>query len=326
MMDDGLPRRDMPKRMLRLLALLQSRRSWSGAELAERLEVTERTVRRDIDRLRALDYPVVGTTGTAGGYRITSGHSLPPLQFTDGEAIAVAIGLVSAAAASIDGIEDSSLQALVKLEQVLPARLRPQLAAFTDTAATVPSHDTPQVDPNTLAVFAACSRDQESVSFDYHDRSGRPSTRRVEPHSLVTAHGFWYLLAYDPDRDGWRTFRVDRIKQPVRTHRPSTPRELSAPDAASYLSNSFAAASYSYTAEMTVLLSADALRAGVFGPIPGTIDEAGPDRCTVRLSAEAPDLVTQYIAVIGALGAEFSLKAPDEIITRLRQLGHRLTE
>lgn len=312
--------------MLRLLSLLQSRRAWSGAELAERLGVTERTLRRDVDRLRALDYPVIGSTGTDGGYRLSSGNKLPPLLLADDEALAVAVGLAHAASGSIAGIDDSSLRALVKLEQVLPARLRPQLAALTGTTTAVADRDTPQVDPTVLAVLAACSREQEIISFDYHDRAERPSSRRVEPHSLVTVHGLWYLLAYDPDRNDWRTFRVDRIHRPSRTHRPNTPRELPASDTGSYLTQSFATASYRYTARMAVRLPADSVRGGVFGPIPGDIDDHAPDRCTVRLSANSPELVTQYIAAIAALGAEFSLEAPDEITERLHNLAQRLTE
>ena len=177
-----------------------------------------------------------------------------------------------------------------------------------------------------LGALAACSRDQEIVSFDYRDRADHASSRRVEPHSLVTVHGLWYLVAYDPDRDDWRTFRVDRIRRVTRTHRPSTPRELPAPDAASYITRSFASASYRYTARMTMQLSADSVRAGIFGPIPGDVDDHGPDRCTVRLSANSPQLVTQFVAAIAALGAEFSLEAPDEITDRLHHLGRRLIE
>lgn len=324
--DDEPTRRDMPGRMLRLLSLLQGRRAWSGAELAKRLGVTERTLRRDIDRLRALDYPVLGTTGTGGGYRLTPGRNLPPLAFTDDEAVAVATGLAGAAAGGISGVEDSSLRALVKLEQVLPSRLRPQLAAFTHTTVAVSHEDTPRVDPTVLAVLSASSRAQEIVSFDYLDRDSLRSSRRVEPHNLVTVHGLWYLLAYDPDRGDWRTFRVDRIRGPHRTHRPNTPRELPARDAADYLARSFAAATYRYTARMTVRLPGEEVRAGVTGPIPGDIEEHSADRCTVRLSANSPELVTQYVAVIAALGAEFDLEAPDEITERLRRLGQRLID
>lgn len=325
-MNDAPRRRDLPSRMLRLLALLQSRREWSGAELAERLGTTERTLRRDIDRLRGLDYPVVGTTGIAGGYRLTHGSNVPPLMLTDDEAIAVAVGLVGAAGGSVAGGEDSSLSALVKLEQMLPARLRPQLAALTSTTAAVTNPDAPGIDPAVLVALAAGCRDQEIITFDYRDRNEAVSSRRVEPHNLVTIQRFWYLLAYDPDRSGWRTFRVDRVHQPCHTHRPNPPRELPSPDAVSYLTRSFATASYRYTASITVQLPADTVRSRVLGPIPGSIDNDRAEQCVVQLSADSPELVTQYVAVIAALGAEISIAAPEEITNRLHHLGHRLIE
>lgn len=324
-MSEQSGRENLPERMLRLLALLQSRAVWSGTDLAERLGITERTLRRDIERLRTLDYPVSGTTGTHGGYRLTSGNNLPPLLLADDEAVAIAVGLVEAANGSITGVEDSSLRALVKLDKVLPPRLRPQLSALTNTTTAVTNRDSPPVDPTALAALAECCREQEIVSFDYHDRDEQRSSRRVEPHSLVTMHGLWYLLAYDPDRDDWRSFRVDRIHQPMRTYRRNTARELPAPDAAGYITRSFATATYHYTAHMTVQLPTDSVRAGVFGPIPGKLEDHAPDECTVRLSARSPELVTQYVAVIAALGAEFTLEAPTEITNRLQQLAGRLT-
>ncbi|KGI82518.1 DeoR faimly transcriptional regulator [Actinopolyspora erythraea] len=322
-MESEPTRDDLPTRVLRLLALLQSRREWSGAELAERLGVTRRTVRRDIDRLRALDYPVVGTTGTAGGYRLTSGERLPPLQLTDDEAVAVAAGLVRASGGAAAGVAESSMRALAKLERMLPARLRPRLATLARTGTAVERGDPPPVDAGVMAVLAGCAHDREIVSFDYRDRHDRPSGRRVEPHGLVTVHGLWYLLAYDPDRADWRTFRVDRIDRPARTHRSCPPRQLPAPDAASYLRDSFASASYRYTARMAVRLPAETVRAGVFGPIPGEIREDGAAGCVVRLSAESPELVTQYVAVVAALGGEFTLDTCEEITSRLRGLGNR---
>lgn len=323
-MSESSARRDMPGRLLRLLSLLQSRRRWSGAELAERLGVTDRTMRRDIDRLRALDYPVEGITGTAGGYRLTSGKNLPPLLLDDDEAIAVAIGLATGAGGSVAGIEESSMRALTKLEQVLPARLRPRLADLTGATEALPHRDAPRADPTVLAALASCCSDREILSFDYRNRAGETSARRVEPHSLVTVQGRWYLLAYDPDRTDWRTFRVDRIGQPRPTHRHFVPRQLPTPDAASYLTRSFAAASYRYTAWISLRLSADTVRARLFAHIPGDIDEHGSDECTVRLSADSAELVIQYIAAIAALDAEFTVDAPDEIADRVRELGRRL--
>lgn len=324
-MTDEPRRRDLPERMLRLLALLQTRRTWSGADLAQRLHVTERTVRRDIDRLRALDYAVTGTTGTAGGYRLGSGSSTPPLSLEDDEVVAVAVGLVMASRGAISGVADASLTALVKLEQMIPARLRPRLAAISRaTSAAAPSDDVAPIDPATLAMLATCSREHEVVGFDYRDRTGRRSARRVDPHSLVTLRGMWYLVAYDRDRKDWRIFRLDRITAPLRTHRPSERRDLPAADAVSYVMRSLATATYRYTALLTVELSAADVRAGIFGPIPGEIDDLGPGRCRIRLTGESPVLVTQYIALVAALGAEFILDAPPEITVRLHRLGTRL--
>jgi predicted DNA-binding transcriptional regulator YafY len=319
------PRNDPSARLLRLLSLLQSRREWSGSELAERLGVTDRTVRRDIDRLRELDYPVDSATGTAGGYRLASGKNLPPLLLDDDEAIAVAVGLVTAASGSVAGIDESSARALAKLEQVLPARLRPRLAALTGVTAAVPHRRiATSVDPIVLAMLASCCRDHEILAFDYRNRAEEISARRVEPHNLVTIQGHWYLLAYDPDRADWRTFRIDRIGNPSRTRRNFVPRELPAPDAATYLTRSFASAQYRYTARITVRLPAETVRARLFASIPGDIDIDGAEECTIRLSADSVELVVQYIAAIAALGAEFTVDAPEEIIHRVWDLGRQI--
>ena len=318
-------RKDMPGRLLRLLSLLQSRREWTGPELAERLGVTTRTVRRDIDRLRALDYPVDSTTGTAGGYRLASGRNLPPLLLDDEEAVAVALSLVTAAGGSVTGIEDSSMRALAKLERVLPARLRPRLAALGGAAEAVPARGAPRVDPAVLAVLASCCRDHRPLTFDYRSRSGDSGERRVEPHHLVALQGHWYLIAYDPGRADWRTFRVDRIGGPVPAHGRFTPRELPAPDAASYLTRSLAAAEYRHSARLTVALGAEEVRSRLFAHVPGRIEPRGRDACAVRLSAQAAELVVQYVAAITALGAAVTLEeASPEVRARLRALRDRL--
>jgi predicted DNA-binding transcriptional regulator YafY len=281
-------------------------------------------VRRDIDRLRELDYPVESTTGTAGGYRLASGRELPPLLLDDEEAIAVAAGLITAAGGSVSGIEDSSMRALAKLERVLPARLRPRLAALGEATASVPYRGAPRIDPAVLAVLASSCRDERALLFDYRDRAGETSARRVEPHNLVTVQGHWYLLAYDPDRTDWRTFRVDRIERPLPSHRRFVPRDLPAPNAAAFVTRSFAEASYRYTARLTIRLAAGTLRARLYAHIPGEVEALGPDECAVRISADSAELVTQYIAAIAALGAAFTLDAPKEITDRLRALTRRL--
>jgi len=316
-------RKDLPGRLLGLLALLQSRREWSGAELAERLGVTDRTVRRDVERLRSLDYPVTGTTGLAGGYRLASGKNVPPLLLDDDEAVAVAIGLAGAAAGGVAGIEASSMSALAKLEQVLPARLRPQVAAV-GAAEVVVREGTPQVDPGQLAVLAACCRDLEIVAFGYSTRRAEASRRRVEPHRLVTLRGRWYLLAYDPDRADWRTFRVDRISDIAPTRHHFEARELPAADAAAYLAESFATAAYRHSVRITVQLPTSVVRAAFFGLIPGQLEPAGDDACVLRVTADSPSLLIQYVAGVVALGAEYTLEASPELAALIRQVGRRM--
>lgn len=257
----------MPERLLRLLALLQARRAWSGRELARRLGVTERTLRRDVDRLRALDYPVTGTAGTAGGYRLGSGRSLPPLVLDDEEAVAVAVGLVSAAGSGVAGVEDSAMRALVKLRQVLPVRLRPRLGALADAAAAAAPRNPTRVDPDLLATLASCCRERELVTFGYQDRAGRSGDRRVEPYHLVAAQGYWYLLAYDTARGDWRTFRVDRIAGASSTRHRFAARALPAPDPATYLAQAFARASYRHTVRVAVALPAETVRARLLAPV-----------------------------------------------------------
>jgi predicted DNA-binding transcriptional regulator YafY len=314
--------KDMPGRLLRLLSLLQTRRTWSGAELAARLGITERTLRRDVDRLRALDYPVEATSGTAGGYRLASGRNLPPLLLDDDEAVAVAVALATAAGNGVAGAGDSALRALTKLQQVLPARLRPRLTALTGTAAAVRPAGAPVVDPDVLTVVASCCRDTEILAFEYRDRTGAAAPRRVEPHRVVAHGARWYLVAHDPDHAGWRTFRVDRMTDLRPTRRTFVPRELPAPDAAAYLVASFARATYRHTARLLVGLSADVVRTGVFASIPGEVEALGPDTCQVRLTAESPELVVQFVAAIGALGASTEVEeASVDVARRLRDLG-----
>ena len=205
-------------RLLQLLALLQARREWLGTELADRLEVSGRTIRRDVERLRDLGYPVQSTTGPAGGYRLAAGTAMPPLLLDDDEAIAIAVGLRTAARASVTGIEETAIRALVKLEQVLPTHLRRRVAALGSTTFAPPLAG-PTVDPQHLTVIAAACRDGECLRFAYRSRDGTNSRRLVEPHTLVNRGRRWYLVAWDRDRDDWRTFRLDRLARPATDRR-----------------------------------------------------------------------------------------------------------
>ncbi|MFC8528943.1 helix-turn-helix transcriptional regulator [Nocardia sp. NPDC057227] len=233
---------DPTGRALHLLSLLQTHRWWRAAELAERLEITERTVRRDIDRLRELGYPVDATTGRYGGYRLAAGTHMPPLILDDDEAVAVAIGLRYAAEADIDGIEETSLRALMKIEQLLPHRLRRRVSALQSSVSSLRRiTDEDLVDPGTLGVLAAACRDHEEVRFGYRRRDGENSPRLVQPHQLVTAGRRWYLVALDRDRDDWRTFRLDRIGEPRPVGSRFTPRPIPGGDAVNFLAGSLAA-------------------------------------------------------------------------------------
>src|SRR5215203_6407961 len=242
---------DTSSRLLDLLSLLQARRDWPGAELAERLEVSGRTIRRDVGRLRGLGYPVESLTGPAGGYRLRAGAAMPPLLLDDDEAIAIAVGLRTAARASVTGIEETSVRALVKLEQVLPSHLRRRVRALGSATVALPV-DGPTVDPQHLTVIAAACRDSECLRFAYRSRDGTDSRREVEPHSLVNLGRRWYLVAWDRVREDWRTFRVDRLARPTSSGVRFTPRTLPARDAAAYVEQSITGAPTRYEARVTL--------------------------------------------------------------------------
>jgi predicted DNA-binding transcriptional regulator YafY len=202
-------------RLLALLSLLQVRREWTGQELADRLEVGPRTIRRDVDKLRSLGYPIEAAPGVAGGYRLGNSGELPPLLLDDAEAVAVAVGLRTAATGGIAGIEETSVRALAKLEQVLPGRLRRRVSALS-SATSAFGMDGPRIDPEVLAALAGACRDQVRLRFPYIARDERATQRAVEPTAVVYSGHRWYLVAYDLDRDDWRTFRIDRIRGRVR--------------------------------------------------------------------------------------------------------------
>jgi predicted DNA-binding transcriptional regulator YafY len=235
---------DTSARLLRLLSLLQTPRDWTGTELAERLDVTTRTVRNDVERLRDLGYPVHGTRGAIGGYRLGAGSALPPLLLDDEEAVAVAVGLRTAAGGSVAGIEEPSLRALAKLEQVLPSRLRRRVNALQTYTVSVPlDRPGPVVSPELLTAIVAACRDHERLRFDYRSRDAAASRRDVEPYRLVNWGRRWYLVAWDTMRGDWRTFRVDRMDSPRTPTGPRfAPRPLPDEDLAGDVSRGVATA------------------------------------------------------------------------------------
>jgi predicted DNA-binding transcriptional regulator YafY len=307
-------------RLLDLLSLLQGRRDWPGNELADRLEVSIRTIRRDVERLRGLGYPVESLTGPAGGYRLRAGTAMPPLLLDDDEAIAIAVGLRTAARASVAGIEETAVRALVKLEQVLPAHLRRRVSAL-GTATFTPPVAGPTVDPQHLTVIATACRDFECLRFAYRSRDGIDSRREVEPHSLVNHGRRWYLLAWDRRREDWRTFRVDRLARPTSTGVRFVARSLPASDAAAYLEQSIAGAPSRFEALVTLHAPAEEISSRVPAHW-GTIEPIDARTCTYT----AGDDDLRWLALrITMLGVDFTVHEPPELIEHLRELASRLS-
>ncbi len=304
-------------RLLRLLTLLGLRPDWSGADLAARLQVTPRTLRRDIAKLRGLGYPVHAEPGVAGGYRLGAGAALPPLLLDDDEAVAVALSLRTAAAHAVTGIGEASVRALTKLEQVLPARLRERTAAIGQ--ATVPlTGPAPAVNADTLISIARGCRNHERLEFGYRDYDGDTSTRAVEPHRLVQAGYRWYLVARDLSRDDWRTFRADRIDQPRLTGVRFMPRDP--PDAAAFVARAVTTAPYRYQARVLVHAPASVVAEHV-PPSVGLLEQAGSGGCLLTSGADSLDMLAFHIA---AMDIDFTVLGPPELIERVTELAARL--
>jgi len=312
---------DTPARLLNLLSLLQTPREWPGSELAERLEVSPRTIRRDIERLRDLGYPVEATKGAIGGYRLVAGTAMPPLLLDDEEAVAIAVGLRAAAGQAVEGIEEASVRALAKLVQVLPARLRHRVGSLN--AATVPllAGGGPRVDPEVLTVLAAAVAGRERLRFGYRAGDGAETRRLVEPHRLVAAGRRWYLVAYDNERDDWRIFRVDRISDPLPTGSRAAPRELPAEDAAAYVAGKLSGLAPSYRAVVTLHVPAEQLAARL-GTAAGELEPVDEHRCRLRTRADSLEWLALRLAT---LGCEFEVHEPPELVVYLRELAGRVT-
>jgi predicted DNA-binding transcriptional regulator YafY len=311
--------RGTTERVLTLLGLLQQRQVWTGPELADRLGVTPRTVRRDVERLRTLGYPVHATSGTAGGYRLGAGAQLPPLLLDDEEAVAVALCLRTGAGGSVGGIEETSARALAKLEQVLPSRLRHRVQAMR--AVTVrPRTAGPVVGQEVLTVLGAACRDREKLRFDYRDHGGAASRRIVEPYRLVQHGRHWYLLAYDVDRADWRTFRADRIEPRPPAGPRFTPRQLPE-DAAEYVAKGVTSRAYRFQARVVLPASAEVV---VEQTWPGfaAVTPLGDDSCELFTGFASLDALAMFI---GTLGMDFEIKEPPELLDHLRVVADRLT-
>jgi predicted DNA-binding transcriptional regulator YafY len=306
-------------RLLKLLSLLQTRRDWPGEELARRLEVSGRTIRRDVERLRELGYPVDAVTGPAGGYRLHAGTAMPPLLLDDDEAVAIAVGLRTAARASVTGIEETSVRALVKLEQVLPSHLRRRVNALQTATVTLASSGGPTVDPEALTAIAGACRDRERLRFGYRGRDAAESRRIVEPHTLVNLGRRWYLVAWDCDRVDWRTFRVDRLTGLSSAGERFEPRKLPIADAASFVAANLSGAPSRYQARVTLHAPVEevAERSLFTGSTVEAIDER---TCELRTSDDSLD----WLAVrVGMVGVDFEVHEPPELVERVRELAAR---
>lgn len=322
----------MPKtsaRLLSLLSLLQARRDWPGALLAERLEVSPRTVRRDVDRLRELGYPVVATKGPDGGYRLDAGADLPPLLFDDEQAVALAIALQIATTTGA-GIDEAAARALNTVRQVMPARLRRRIDTFQVTAVERPAiRPAPQVDSSVLVALSAAVHAREVLRFDYtpatppgaRDDPAATPPRRVQPHHLVTWAGRWYLVAWDLDRDDWRTFRADRITPRTPTGPRFTPRELPGGDVTAFVTSRFQGFDDSgrWPCRGEVILDLPAADVVPYAG-GGIVEELGPHRCRLVLGSWSwPGLA----ATIGRFDADIEVVGPTELKAAFARLARR---
>lgn len=312
---------DTPARLLTLLSLLQTPREWPGGELADRLQVSRRTVRRDIDRLRELGYPVQATKGSDGGYRLVAGKALPPLVLDDEEAVAIAVGLRAGAGHAVEGMDEASVRALAKLEQVLPSRLRHRVSTFQAATTALTSGDGATIPTETLTVMASTVAGHERLRFAYRAKDGAESRRVVEPHRLVSTGRRWYLIAYDLDRGDWRTFRVDRVNDPFATGARFAPRELPTGGAAEYLRQSMHRRQETY--ELVVTFEGDVSVVGARVPAwMGVPESLGEGRC--RLRAAVGDSVEWMAVRLAMTEVEFRVEEPPELVAAVQELGGRL--
>jgi predicted DNA-binding transcriptional regulator YafY len=306
-------------RLLHLLALMQSRRDWTGPGLAERLDVTTRTVRNDIERLRTLGYRVRSTTGHAGGYRLEAGNNMPPLLLDDDEAVAVALGLVAAASGSVSGIEETSLRALMKLEQTMPSRLRHRVDVLRSATVTAAAGG-PTVDAATLTTIADAARRHEQLRFDYLDRDGETTRRQAEPHRLVHTGRRWYLLAWDTDRQDWRTFRADRVR-PVTPNGPRFEPKEPPEDALTHVLGGIGSRAWRYQARIRLAASTEAASA-LLPAGSGLLSPSDDGGC---LWETGSDSLIDLAAYITRLDLDFTVESPPELRTCLDRLAARFT-
>ncbi|TXS57728.1 helix-turn-helix transcriptional regulator [Streptomyces sp. t39] len=312
---------DTPARLLHLLSLLQTPREWPGSELAERLTVSPRTIRRDIDRLRDLGYPVEATKGAVGGYRLVAGTAMPPLLLDDEEAVAIAVGLRAGAGHAIEGIEEAAVRALAKLEQVLPSRLRHRVAILQAATLPLTRGDGATIDPQILTAIAGTVTGQERLRFAYRAGDGAETKRLVEPYRLVSTGWRWYLVAYDLQREDWRTFRVDRVTEPFATGARFTPRQAPVGDAAELLGHTMSRKQTEHEIDVTFRASAAQVTARLPEHL-GAPEPTGEHTC--RLRTRSADSVEWLALRLALVDCEFTVHGPPVLREHMADLATRL--
>ena len=308
-------------RLLTLLSLLQTPREWPGPELAARLGVTQRTVRNDIERLRRLGYPVLATRGSIGGYRLSAGTAMPPLLLDDEEAVAIAVALGSASGGAVEGLEETALRALTKLMQVLPKRLGGRVDALqAHTLRVAGRRRGPDIDGKLLALLAGAARDREVTRFGYSDHAGSGSERRVEPYRLVNWGRRWYLVAFDLERDDWRTFRLDRMSETRSVGHRFRLRELPAEDVAAYVASKTRQVQMKVSGRVVVHAPAALVEQRMGAWAQGSIEPLGEDLCRVQIGARSPEDIAFWL---GALDADFEVDDSPELAAAVRRVAER---
>ena len=306
-------------RLLRLLSLLQARATWSGADLAEKLETTTRTLRRDVDRLRVLGYPIESTTGAAGGYRLGPGAALPPLHLDEDEATAVFIGLHTAAGTGVAGADAASIRALSKLESVLPPRMRKRLGMLRTSVLKLADR-APSISLSTVSTLAVACSERLVTRFRYADRGGAVSERTVEPFRLVHVGQRFYLVAWDVSKDAWRTFRLDRMREPETAQTRFKPRRPPGQDLVQYVTESLSLSPYRYRARVLLHASVDEARSHM-GAFEGVLEPVSAHRCILQTGASTLDGLAVHIAM---LGVDFEIIEPAELGPHVKAIGERL--
>ncbi|MHA7271972.1 helix-turn-helix transcriptional regulator [Arthrobacter sp. TMT4-20] len=307
-------------RLLHLLSLLQLRREWTGSALADRMDVTERTVRRDIGKLRTLGYPIHASPGVAGGYQLGAGAQLPPLLLDDDEALAVALGLSAVTASPVAGIGEASVRALTKLEQVLPSRLRPRFAGLRSAVTRMAAVSTP-VRPEILTALSSAITERRTVVFRYSRQDGESSRRLVEPYRLVDTGRRWYLVAWDTMREDWRTFRVDRCQSVPAQRERFTPRPLPARDLALYVQQSITRFPYQYDVVVRLTGNINEVSQKV-SPDTAELQSDGEEHTLMRAGFDSLDWPLMHLV---ALELEFEILEPPQMRERARLAAARLT-